>query len=98
MRKWSGHLCKGQQCLSDTTGPDQANMGITDKFIKKVNDLARSDQHVTMKMLAVMVGSSIGMGSKEVQQTAKGTTYGANTATPVPVSQRPHFPGADHHQ
>ena len=61
VRKWSACYREGQESLRNDPRPGQANKVITAELIDKVNDLVRSDWRVTMRMLAVMVGASVGI-------------------------------------
>lgn len=55
MRKWSSRFREGLECLSDDQH-GQASAIITAELMNKVNDLVRSNQRITILMLAVMGG------------------------------------------
>ena len=60
MKKWSACCRAGYESLVDDPTPGQANTVITVDFIDKMNDLVRSNCHVTLRMLAKNKNVSVG--------------------------------------
>ncbi|GFY61296.1 hypothetical protein TNIN_446741 [Trichonephila inaurata madagascariensis] len=59
-QKWSARFRAGRESVGDDQRPGQTNTVITSNFIDKVDDLVRSDRHVTLRMLALKVDVSYG--------------------------------------
>ncbi|GFW57286.1 putative transposase [Trichonephila clavipes] len=60
VRKWSARFRAGRESVGDDQRPGQVNTVITSDLIDKVDDLVRSDQRVTLRMLALKVDVSYG--------------------------------------
>ncbi|GFW51812.1 HTH_48 domain-containing protein [Trichonephila clavipes] len=60
VRKWSVRFLAGRESVGDDQRPGQANTVIISYLINKVDDLARSDQRVTLRMLVLKVDVSYG--------------------------------------
>ncbi|GFY44188.1 HTH_48 domain-containing protein [Trichonephila inaurata madagascariensis] len=60
VRKWSARFCAGHESVGDDQRPGQANTVITSDLIDKVDDLVRSNQRVTLRMLPLKVDVSYG--------------------------------------
>ena len=60
VKKWSTRFRAGRESLVDDPRPGLANTVTTVDLIDKMNDIVRSDCHVTMGMLAEKVDISIG--------------------------------------
>ena len=59
VKKWIACFRTGHENLVDDPRPDQANTVITVDLIVQVDDLLRSDCHVTQRMLAEKVDVSV---------------------------------------
>ncbi|GFW12644.1 HTH_48 domain-containing protein [Trichonephila clavipes] len=60
VRKWSALFRAGRESVDDDQRSGRANTVITGDLIDKVDDLVRSDQRVTLRMLALKVDVSYG--------------------------------------
>ncbi|GFS36987.1 HTH_48 domain-containing protein [Trichonephila inaurata madagascariensis] len=61
VKKWSARIRAGHESVGDDQRPGQVNTVITSDLIDKVDDLVRSDRHVTLRMLALKVDVSYGI-------------------------------------
>ena len=60
VKKWSAYFRAGHESLVDDLIPGQANTVIIADLIDKMDDLVRSDCHITLRMLLVKMDVSIG--------------------------------------
>lgn len=73
MRKRSAHFCESRERLRNDTTPGQASTAPATEPIDKVNKLVRSDRHLAMQMLTVMVVDDVGKLSKLCISCAMGS-------------------------
>ncbi|KAF8791501.1 Protein GVQW3 like protein [Argiope bruennichi] len=66
VRKWNARFRVSRESLVDDPRPGQTNTVVTAYLIDKVDDLLRSDRHVTLRMLGVKAYVSLGTVSATV--------------------------------
>ena len=61
VKKWSARFRAGHECLVDVLSPGLIKIVIMDDSIHKVDNLVKSDCHVTLRMLKEKMNISIGI-------------------------------------